>query len=584
MSPRKRKLRIAKNRSGQDWKTNNSNQSDSTENPTIESLMESTSYNPDPPVFDTDSSSENNNDSDGSDFDEEKEGVPDDEDDDSLPARSRSGNNVKASSPENRDDFLNARVRITSGKYNGLIGRIRRVVNTGWIYIEGEDDGVTRPVRWGYVQVLSEDEAESDGSNNDDNNVDMQDANNESKSDQGGQKTKSNPQSLIGATIRIADSVHDGLEAIITEKRSGVYLKVDTLPGRILLLQDVEVVKLANPDADTDDEKYLGATVVADGGAEGTVEKVILGEWYITDNPEVKKAFKRKEFEVLRYADEPMSDGSMKDDRGEKTPKRSLRPKRKTRVARHYDTDEDEEEYYSSESEEEAPKRRKQTPLKSEESAGSENQSEETPSSQQNENHPLLGLTIRMNSGKGAGHVGKITKICSRGWLEVDGLDGFKVHGHLMSIVDDGKLDKKAIKDYYSAGRSRTKMPNIIKLDDKVHGDEGGDTVVDWGEDENEGLEMQDEANNSDDNMLISRASRYRNTKNRTEKDENRFTDKISSTDFSGATIDQEDSTTPDGRMSEAESIVRWGRKPASSLAVPNMPKLKDLNPGRRHV
>jgi hypothetical protein len=279
-----------------------------------------------------------------------------------------------------------------------------------------------------------------------------------------------------------------------------------------------------------------------------------------------------------------MSDGSMKDDRGEKTPKRSLRPKRKTRVARHYDTDEDEEEYYSSESEEEAPKRRKQTPLKSEESAGSENQSEETPSSQQNENHPLLGLTIRMNSGKGAGHVGKITKICSRGWLEVDGLDGFKVHGHLMSIVDDGKLDKKAIKDYYSAGRSRTKMPNIIKLDDKVHGDEGGDTVVDWGEDENEGLEMQDEANNSDDNILISRASRYRNTKNRTEKDENRFIDKISSTDFSGATIDQEDSTTPDGRMSEAESIVRWGRKPASSLAVPNMPKLKDLNPGRRRV
>ncbi len=127
-------------------------------------------------------------------------------------------------------------------------------------------------------------------------------------------------------------------------------------------------------------------------------------------------------------------------------------------------------------------------------------------------------------------------------------------------------------------------MPNIIKLDDKVHGDEGGDTVVDWGEDENEGLEMQDEANNSDDNMLISRASRYRNTKNRTEKDENRFIDKISSTDFSGATIDQEDSTTPDGRMSEAESIVRWGRKPASSLAVPNMPKLKDLNPGRRRV
>ena len=37
-------------------------------------------------------------------------------------------------------------------------------------------------------------------------------------------------------------------------------------------------------------------------GAEGTVRKVIAGDWYITDNPMITKAYQADKFEVLQYA------------------------------------------------------------------------------------------------------------------------------------------------------------------------------------------------------------------------------------------------------------------------------------------
>ena len=126
------------------------------------------------------------------------------------------------------------------------------------------------------------------------------------------EKSVKEERTLIGATIRIKKGQSKGLIGTITEKRTIRRLKLDTITAP-MDFDNVQIVEYTE-DANRQDEyqKYAGAKVRViaphpEEGKLGTVVKVIAGDWYITDNPEIHTAFPSHKFDILKYAngDEP---------------------------------------------------------------------------------------------------------------------------------------------------------------------------------------------------------------------------------------------------------------------------------------
>ena len=121
------------------------------------------------------------------------------------------------------------------------------------------------------------------------------------------EKSVKEERTLIGATIRIKKGQSKGLVGIITEKRTIRRLQLDTITAP-MDFDNVQIVEYTE-DANRQDEyqKYAGAKVRViaphpEEGKVGTVVKVIAGDWYITDNPEIHTAFPSHKFDILKYA------------------------------------------------------------------------------------------------------------------------------------------------------------------------------------------------------------------------------------------------------------------------------------------
>ncbi|KAL7552188.1 hypothetical protein ACHAWF_015871 [Thalassiosira exigua] len=119
---------------------------------------------------------------------------------------------------------------------------------------------------------------------------------------------------LYGATIRIKGGKFDGKTGRITEVQSYRHAFLDTLPplGPVHA-DDIEIISSkenADPSGLPSIEfgrEYVGSKVRVKepherSGAVGLVTKVIVGDWYITDNREITNAFQEHKFEVIRYA------------------------------------------------------------------------------------------------------------------------------------------------------------------------------------------------------------------------------------------------------------------------------------------
>jgi len=139
-------------------------------------------------------------------------------------------------------------------------------------------------------------------------------------------------RSLIGATIRIKKGRYRGITGVINEEQSIRRLQLDSVPTPLgfedvaVLQYAPEVLKTGSFDSTNEDEfakkyqKYVGARVRVTQsseyeGMEGKVIRVIvLGDWYITDNPLLPMAFPMHKFDVVRYADDDTDDDASGDD------------------------------------------------------------------------------------------------------------------------------------------------------------------------------------------------------------------------------------------------------------------------------
>eukprot|EP00584_Thalassiosira_punctigera_P014536 CAMPEP_0172575876 /NCGR_PEP_ID=MMETSP1067-20121228/137435_1 /TAXON_ID=265564 ORGANISM="Thalassiosira punctigera, Strain Tpunct2005C2" /NCGR_SAMPLE_ID=MMETSP1067 /ASSEMBLY_ACC=CAM_ASM_000444 /LENGTH=563 /DNA_ID=CAMNT_0013368531 /DNA_START=115 /DNA_END=1806 /DNA_ORIENTATION=- len=139
---------------------------------------------------------------------------------------------------------------------------------------------------------------------------------------------------LIGATVRVKSGKYEGLTGSVKEIRRFRHVVIDASPP-VFGPVDISHVRLlshgedADPESSDPAEKYAGAKVVVTepherAGAEGKVQKVLVGVWYVTDNREISSAYRAEKFEVVRYADAApaaaVSGGKRsRDDGGEET-------------------------------------------------------------------------------------------------------------------------------------------------------------------------------------------------------------------------------------------------------------------------
>ena len=136
-----------------------------------------------------------------------------------------------------------------------------------------------------------------------------------------------NKKNLLGATIRIKKGKFANFQGKIIEKQHIRRLMLDSLPGCAFDIEDVVIVLYASlaiaanaasrrnrlaPESTAElTKRYQGATVRvtlrekggANDGALGKVARVIIGDWYITDNPNIANAFQAHKFDVLTDAD-----------------------------------------------------------------------------------------------------------------------------------------------------------------------------------------------------------------------------------------------------------------------------------------
>ena len=277
------------------------------------------------------------------------------DDDDSSAASSTSPNNNNTNNNTRRSyspsTILNARVKIISGQYKGKKGTVIDA-NRGW-YTLDQRSGVLSAVRARELQVMryatnvdhvvrknttkQEEEMEEDqvATTDDDDDDDVQFVNN------GYEVSSTTHGDLTGATVRINSGKFMGLTGMINERRSFMHVQIDNVnedddpPIEPLHVSDVTIIRHPNRNAYMDDDIFLPITTPSDAatagatststtvvntdqerldmiskkyvgskikvlphhvnaGTIGTVVKVLVGDWYITNNPLISNAYNEK--------------------------------------------------------------------------------------------------------------------------------------------------------------------------------------------------------------------------------------------------------------------------------------------------
>ena len=104
----------------------------------------------------------------------------------------------------------------------------------------------------------------------------------------------------------------------------------------------------------------------------------------------------------------------------------------------------------------------------------------------------LLGATVRVDSGRYSGSVGRIVGVGGGGYLDVEGLD-CKVRSSMVSFLKDEETDFERIREYYRVGRRERMMPRIVGGDEEEEEEEQAD-----GEGEGESAEAKSAEAKSD--------------------------------------------------------------------------------------
>jgi hypothetical protein len=183
-------------------------------------------------------------------------------------------------------------------------------------------------------------------------------------------------------------------------------------------------------------------------------------------------------------------------------------------------------------------------------------------------------VTVHVVNGRARGHIGAITKICNGGWWELEGIQS-RVQAANVNIVDDGNLDIDSIQKYYENSRNGTEMPDVVKMNDiKTNLNE-----VESDQDEDSDESCSEDQSSSDDDNADQRHPQLRQTSNNRHVAKS-FSHKIRYTNFGLSSPASTNNDLKEGRrMSEEESIVKWGRKSAVSLVPPIIPNLTTERP-----
>jgi len=104
----------------------------------------------------------------------------------------------------------------------------------------------------------------------------------------------------------------------------------------------------------------------------------------------------------------------------------------------------------------------------------------------------LLGATVRVDSGRYSGSVGRIVGVGGGGYLDVEGLD-CKVRSSMVSFLKDEETDFERIREYYRVGGRERMMPRIVGGDEEEEEEEQAD-----GEGEGESAEAKSAEAKSD--------------------------------------------------------------------------------------
>ncbi|KAL3778272.1 hypothetical protein ACHAW5_010143 [Stephanodiscus triporus] len=357
--------------------------------------------------------------------------------------------------------------------------------------------------------------------------------------------SSSDIDSLVGATVLINKGIYLGKTGVIVEKRSIRRVQLDTVPGT-LRFEDVTFLEYADNTAaiasgsnngctmEQNDyaeryQQYIGARVKVVqevepseyAGVEGRVVRVIiLGDWYITDNPDLSVAFTRAQFDVIKYPpasvenyedgmdvdeagvgvdrvqeinegeqiidrdenESSRNDGSLKRKRVVEDDEEELVPTKGNDSNESNDDDLDNNstggefdpgspfQQESSEAERDAGISHDQNIVIDNAMSG-ENDDFRTNHSNANTKEsekgpgidPLVGASIYIHRGFYEGQSGTLIDRGARGWCRVSGIPR-RVQVSFFSVVDDGKVDLDAVKAF--SRRYPCVMPRVLKPDE----------------------------------------------------------------------------------------------------------------------
>jgi len=563
-------------------------------------------------------------------FDDDGSKLNADNDEDDFNAKQ----DIEENSPHKKSLML-ATVRSFSRKHNGFQGKVIKIKLGGWHVIHDPITKETVTAQRQQLKVIEYEDG-SPGDTIDDemddlNGIDGVVENNRitrmmrgrstrtrhhsneidvktvsgRKSD--GDHDQSKEKSLEGATVRIVDGYQIGQNRKIVEERSGYIFKLDN-SLRPFTMEQLEVIRYAsNPSVSCDigneeiepnfpgfrmlskeecaKHKMMNATVRATlrvfGGddvvLEGNVTSIFYGKLYVTQNGSETRMLMPNEFEVLKYANNDLSSGEddelsgscsdndeedersaseklnkLGDSGGRRTRSSSHRSCRnKTKAKREDDSacsgddgDQQSKFYDNNDDSEDA------------DNLGGKNVKISTSrrvSTYSTGCNPLIGVTAFIFRGRNRGLSGKIIQVKERGWwvLENPYIDGCVKSNQCKLVEDSDNFNLEAIIQDYEARGAVHRMPGIIK-----RGQENIDEMVYDDADNSDNEESFSDGEGKEPNIM----AQYTDV----------FKRKISQTDFIGKPSEKK--RAKDKPLSEKESLVRWGRKPAVSLGVPNVP------------
>jgi len=377
---------------------------------------------------------------------------------------------------DTRNKLLHARVKVTSGTSEGREGTIIKEAKGGWYYL----DNVDAPLRTASFKVLSYAEPASPISSNSfvnrTNIIDDGDG-----------------RALLGATVKIRPGTKcSGLIGIIKEHIPYRHLRLEGAVSTMFHAKtDVDVIKYGNSKSSDFCEKYRGGTVkvIREGEFKGLVskvQKVVVGDWYITDNKKITKAYPAHRFEVLKYSkskDEEYSEDDGHESNGvyklaNGTWRVHLRhAKRKWYIGVFESkTRATQVSTAALETLQKIPdagtgdankivRRVRCAVLFHTDAVDSETKPAGNHFSGEGDGQdtvsPFIGATVHIISGSYKGKTGKVLANNGNGWWKIEGIEG-NINSSWINFVNDETTNFEAIRRYYSP-RS-TRMPDIIRI------------------------------------------------------------------------------------------------------------------------